>query len=156
MKSIDSEKELHIPSAEEIEQLLDQPDLNIGEDFVDETQVLNEKAFELNFLEESIRTTAEAKDRAEIEKLKLENKYYESEIHLRKWYAGGVGVFLVLWSFAMFGILFLCGKKPDTFALSNGVIITLISGTTGSVIGLATTIVISLFPKKDKSNSLSA
>lgn len=92
-----------------------------------------------------------------IRRLKNENAEQELNIQLKKDYSGNIFRFMCLWTLLVFIIIFLDSltytpietiitKKDLSFDVSDSVMMTLIGGTTVSVIGLVGFVVKGLFP----------
>ncbi len=84
---------------------------------------------------------------AELERIKLNNRSDEQNIENRKKYGYLIYSLVIGWLVILSIILFFHGFKVRDFALPDGVLITLIAGTTVKVIGLLAIIVNYLFPK---------
>ena len=81
--------------------------------------------------------------------LEEENKGDSQDRDQRKEFADKIFSFVCLYMFAVFFILFLCAS-PNSFCLSDSVLITLLGTTTANVIGILIIVVTYLFSRKKK------
>jgi len=86
---------------------------------------------------------------AEIESIQLQNEQLKQNLGERKKYASRVFWLIVAWLVGIFVVLGLQGFSLGEFNLSDNVLITLIAGTTGSVLGIFIVIAKYLFPSKN-------
>lgn len=126
--------------------------LEFGRDLTVDSLTFIQKQEQQNI--ESVSDKPDIKSAAEAlkiqnEKLQLDNQDLRQNIELRKLYALLLFILLSVWLSAILTIIFLSGFKLRGFALSQLVLVTLITTTTGMVVGFFIGVTNYLFPAKN-------